>query len=437
MSLQRRLAASLLALPWLMAPPASAQQDYDRPPAGFGDDGRSGYGYGGGSAPVDAPDPAGLAVRIGRLEGRVREMTGQIEELQNANRKLVEQLQHAQEGPGPNVPPRVKRSDAAPAAVVAGDDGAAMDAGGVAPKPATRKSRDDAFDPDKASIGAPGAPKPLGSVASAQPEESGAAPMDLSGGKLRGATGSSDTALAPTLRPPAAPKSAGPATPNGTAMAEAAPETPREAFDVALGYYRDKQYDNAEKSFNAFIQKNPKNRLVADATYYLGESYAQRGRSREAAEQYLKISTDYASSTRAPDAMLHLAPVAEGSRRQGAGLRDVLRGQPQISQRAGLRPQRRGAGGQARAMLSALGTPGGDPRGGARRCLTRGRKHDVIRRRRSTRARSSPASNTRPRFCWRSRAVPIRWRSWRWPPDGRTRSGPPRRRSTSRPSIMA
>ena len=132
--------------------------------------------------------------------------------------------------------------------------------------------------------------------------------MDLSGGRLRSGTGSSDVALAPTLRlPPAAPKSIDPVTSNASPPAETTPSTPREAFDAALGYYRDKQYDNAEKGFTAFIQKNPKNKLVADATYYLGESYAQRGRSREAAEQYLKISTDYASSTRAPDAMLHLA----------------------------------------------------------------------------------------------------------------------------------
>ncbi len=316
MNLKRRLVASLLVLPWFVfsglvspwfVPSAAAQQDYDRPPAGFGDDGRSGYGYGGGGgAPVDAPDPAGLAVRIGRLEGRVREMTGQIEELQNANRKLVEQLQHVQEGSG-SLPPRTKRSEAGTPSVIAGEAGPAVDADGLPPKPAPRKSRDDAFDPDKAPANVPGQPRQLGSVASTQPDDGANAPMDLAGGKLRRSDGS-DAALAPTLRlPSAAPKAAAPLTPNGTVVAEAKAETPREAFDVALGYYRDKQYDTAEKSFTAFIQKNPKNKLVAEATYYLGESYAQRGRSREAAEQYLKISTEFANSTRAPDAMLHLA----------------------------------------------------------------------------------------------------------------------------------
>jgi tol-pal system protein YbgF len=115
--------------------------------------------------------------------------------------------------------------------------------------------------------------------------------------------------LAPTLALPSssgAPPAGGTVTPNGTVIANVAPNPTREEFDVALGYYRDKQYENAEKSFSAFIEKNPKSRLVADATFYIGETFAQRGRPREAAEQYLKISTDYANAARAPEAMLRL-----------------------------------------------------------------------------------------------------------------------------------
>ena len=107
----------------------------------------------------------------------------------------------------------------------------------------------------------------------------------------------------------ATPGSAGVAaltTPNAAAAGGAPINPVKEEFDVAYGYYRQKQYETAEKSFAAFIQKNPKSKLTADATYYLGESFFQRSRPREAAEQYLKISTQYANSQRAPDAMLRL-----------------------------------------------------------------------------------------------------------------------------------
>ena len=290
--------------------PAFAQ-DFERPPRGYDDPAVGDPDYP--LAPrgrVDSPDAGSVAIRMSKAENRIREMTGQIEELQNANRRLVEQLQKFQADVDSRLsaaPPRKRaeaetRGTAEPAAVAQAEPST--------PKP--RKRRDDAFDPDTAGA-APGKPKPLGSTASAQPDDTGGgAPMDLAGGKL--ARGASDDTLAPTLRlPSSTPRQVGgTVTPSGTIIANAdpaagvAPTTPRGEFDAALGLYRDKQYEGAEKSFTTFIQKNPKSKLAADATYYLGESFAQRGRSREAAEQYLKISTDYANSSRAPDAMLHL-----------------------------------------------------------------------------------------------------------------------------------
>ncbi len=295
-----------LVWPLLASVPASAQ-DYDRPPPGYGGGGAvDGYG----DAPVDAPSPSGLSGRVSRLESRIREMTGQIEELQNANRKLVEQLQKFQgdvdgrlsSGGGT----RPRRSEATPPT---SDVAPELDTQTATPK-ARKPRRDDAFDPDSAPPSDPGRPKPLGSIASSQPDDGGNAPMDLSGARLR--RNENNDTIAPTLRlPSTTPRSAAGTvgtqiTPDGTVIANTAPATPQGEYEVALGYYRDKQFENAEKGFTAFIAKNPKSKRVAEATFYLGESYDQRGRSREAAEQYLKISTEYAGSSRAPDAMLHL-----------------------------------------------------------------------------------------------------------------------------------
>ena len=311
MNLSRALAAVSLAIPLVAAALPATAQDYDRPPRGGGyEDPAAGdpdYPMAP-RGPVDSPDAGSVAIRVSKAENRIREMTGQIEELQNANRRLVEQLQKFQadvESRLSSAPPR-KRAEAETRAP-ADTETAQLDAS--TPKP--HKRRDDAFDPDAAGASAPGRPKPLGSAASAQPDDAGGAPMDLAGGKL--SRGSGDDTLAPTLRLPSSPprQLGGTATSNGTIIANAdpagaVPTTPRGEFDAAIGLYRDKLYEQAEKGFVAFIQKNPKSKLAADATYYLGESFAQRGRSREAAEQYLKISTDYSGSSRAPDAMLHL-----------------------------------------------------------------------------------------------------------------------------------
>jgi tol-pal system protein YbgF len=58
--------------------------------------------------------------------------------------------------------------------------------------------------------------------------------------------------------------------------------------------------------FRGFIQSHPRDRMVADATYWLGETYLQRNRPREAAEQFLKVTTDHSRAPKAPDAMLKL-----------------------------------------------------------------------------------------------------------------------------------
>ena len=91
---------------------------------------------------------------------------------------------------------------------------------------------------------------------------------------------------------------------------------------------------SAEKSYASFLQKNPKNRLVPEAVFNLGESYFLRGRHREAAEQYLKISTTYSNSSRAPEAMLRLGQslVSLGAKEQAcASFGEVPRKYPNAS----------------------------------------------------------------------------------------------------------
>jgi tol-pal system protein YbgF len=301
-------------------------QNYGAPPADIGSQGGDdGYGQ----APQDS---SSLLVRIDRLESQMRQMNGEIEQLQFQNHKLEDQLKKFQEdvdfrfqdggrggAPAPSAAKPQKRTDSI-------DSLAAPDDLAAAAPAAARPKRADAFDP-ASDPNAPGAPHPLGSAASATPplRDGRAAaeteapgpdtPLDLSGAKWRAAQGAqaspqgspSQGASSTTLATPGNSAAAALTTPNA-ATAGGAPINPvKEEFDVAYGYYRQKEYETAEKSFAAFIQKNPKSKLTADATYYLGESFFQRSRPREAAEQYLKISTQYANSQHAPDAMLRLA----------------------------------------------------------------------------------------------------------------------------------
>jgi len=317
-------------------------QGYGRPPGEIGGgDSYGGSGYGG------ADDAAGLEVRVSRIEEQMRQLNGQIEQLQFGQRKLEDQmrkfqqdvdfrLQDGSHGGGGAAAPRPqpqKRSDAdgmiedQQRPVVAQAPGPQNDG---APMNLRSSRRGDAFDP-ASDPNAPGAPKPLGSIASgstalappktqiiAETETDPNAPLDLSSGRRPSASGASTATPSATNPPGFGTQSAPRQIPLTQAPAQApnAPSTqvaavppiasPKEEFDTALASFKQKEYESAEKGFSTFLQKNPKNPKTADAIYYLGESYFQRGRQREAAEQYLKISTDYKDSARAPEALLRL-----------------------------------------------------------------------------------------------------------------------------------
>ena len=284
-------------------------QGYGRPPGEIGESGDAPYAG-------EQPDGAQLLVRIGRLESQMRQINGQIEQMQFETRKLEEQLKKFQEdvdfrfhegGAGaPAAKPPQKRSEAAETQMFTD---AQLAAPGAAAPPPRVNGRGDAFDPSQ-NPAAPGAPRQLGNLAPAVSANQGNARRDVS--TLPGADQNDPGApldLSNGRSRPVAPSSAVPAsaltTPGGTVIA-AVPNSAREEFDIALANLKQRGYEDAEKGFVGFLEKNPKSKMAPDAIYFLGESFYLRGRQREAAEQYLKLSTQYADSPRAPEALLRL-----------------------------------------------------------------------------------------------------------------------------------
>jgi tol-pal system protein YbgF len=240
------------------------------------------------SLPAAAQDAADLVVRTSRMENQIRQLSGQIEQLQFENRRLTEQLRKFQE----DVEFRLneKAGGRAPAAPAAG-----------APRP---QRRSDAFDPNT-QVGAAGAPRPLnggiGGIIEEDANTAGQGPLDLQG-------------VARGVPSGALPQPA----PRGPSVAAASgPATAKEAYDLAYAAILRKEYEQAEMGFRQFLQSYPRDRLAIDATYWLGESYLQRKRYREAAEQFLKVSSDAPKSAKAPESLLRL-----GIALNGLGARD-------------------------------------------------------------------------------------------------------------------
>jgi tol-pal system protein YbgF len=269
-------------------------------------------------AQSDDVDPE---IRIQQLENQLRQLTGQNEELQYRNRQLEERLRllqgSAQGAPGgppaaaqPNiaaVPPpqpdgpyRQPQSHpgyepqvATPAPIVQEPAGVPQGQG---------RRRGDAFDPTQ-NPNAPGAPQALGGGRLPIPE----APIGAPGGRNAGEPlDLANTGGAPN--PPGALPPPPPRNPNGTGVLTTLPPsaTPRDEFDLGVGYMQRKDYALAEETMRNFAQKYPSDPLIADSQFWLGESFFQRQLYRDAAESFLAVTTKFDKSAKAPDALLRL-----------------------------------------------------------------------------------------------------------------------------------
>ena len=245
-------------------------------------------------------DDADLEMRIQRLESQLRQLTGQNEELQYRNRQLEDRLRQlgaAPSAPGGGQPPVAQPNvAAAPPPVQSGppqgqpgypqqgprqqqgypqaqpgydqqpqiaspapiaQDPAAPQAGG--------RRRGDAFDPSQ-NPNAPGAPRALGGGQMPMSSEAAVAgpggrgpgePLNLGGPRDGGGA----------VPPPAAavPPPRGPAPGAGATLTTLPPSaTPKDEFDLGIGYMQRKDYALAEETMKNFAQKYPSDPLIAD-----------------------------------------------------------------------------------------------------------------------------------------------------------------------------
>lgn len=261
-------------------------------------------------APVAAQDVdvSELVVRLGRLESQSRTMSGQIENLQYENRQLKEQLRKFQE----DVEYRLNESKGGKPSSGGGASAPAqgpVNGGNPGANPPRSQKRSDAFDPSQ-NPAAPGAPMQLGTTEPSAPlpqrQTAEAAPLPRGAIDDEGEAGGYDEPV--DLNPPRRTGAIPSVTPRPSESV-AATGTPDAGadYDAAVELFRARQYEQAEMGLRQFLQSHPRDARVPGATYWLGESYLARGRTREAAEQFLKVSTDYARSAQAPEAMLKLS----------------------------------------------------------------------------------------------------------------------------------
>ncbi len=269
---------------------------------------------------VAQADGGDLSGRVSRIENALRQLTGTIEQLQHQNQMLQMQLKRMQD----DTEYRLQQLGAKGGAAVAP---AAAPLGNGAPAAAPGQ-RSDVFDPSR-HPNAPGVPHTLGNATAAVSPQTmtNEAPVGAPGGRAAGApldlstlAGNAPAAEPPAPAPEGAPMAPPPVQPpasqlppprntsaTGTQIATLPPSaSPKDEYQLAYGYVLHKDYALAEQAFHDFVRKYPKERLLPEAQYWLGESQFQQQRYRDAAESFLAVSTKYAHAGKAPESLLRL-----------------------------------------------------------------------------------------------------------------------------------
>jgi len=175
------------------------------------------------------PTESDNVVRISKLEATIRELSGQIEELQFNNKKLEDQLKAFQQGSG-------QASNSAPSQ--------------AQPKPSNGSSTTGPLD--------------------LMSESKTATPAAAAAGTMAAQAAAAKSA------PPAAPVPA--------------PKDAKSEWAAAKSQFRSGDFVGAANALRQFLQAWPKDPAVTDAILLLGDAEYRQKRYPEAAQQYLKIA---------------------------------------------------------------------------------------------------------------------------------------------------
>ena len=83
--------------------------------------------------------------------------------------------------------------------------------------------------------------------------------------------------------------------------------TPAGLYDQAFSYLQNNDYASAQASFNDFIIQYPEHSLVANAKYWLGETYYKQNNFKQASQAFARSFKDHPDGQKAPDTLLELA----------------------------------------------------------------------------------------------------------------------------------
>jgi len=110
--------------------------------------------------------------------------------------------------------------------------------------------------------------------------------------------------------------------------------TPKDQYKYAFGLLRQANYAKAEAALQEFVKLHPKDVLVSNARYWLGETYYVRAAYVQAAEVFLESYSTDPKGNKAPDSLLKLGMSLAGldkKREACAAFDKLIKDYPKVS----------------------------------------------------------------------------------------------------------
>ena len=246
-------------------------------------------------SPVQAQSVEDMNARLDQMEGQMRTLVGQVEELTYNMKQLQTQL-GAQKKTGAMEPTKLKAIGQQP--VLANNDAEPAEQGVEQIQDNTLSTQDVAANNDQPAAlrKAPG-PKILGTMS----------------GTAAAAAIPDDGGFQGQILVPLGADESQPAVHDGDAAQQdsietvsLAPESPEALYEHSNESLLRRQFGEAEQGFRGFLEKYPDHNLAGSAQYWLGETYYTQGDYRQAAQNFLAGYKEYPKSRRAPDSLLKL-----------------------------------------------------------------------------------------------------------------------------------
>lgn len=255
---------------------------------------------------------AAADLKVLQLEDQIRQLTGQLEELNFQVLQMQDQMRKMQEDTEfrfqqlekPGTP--AKRSDAGAPGQPQGGDGASIETIIANPE------------------GTNGLP-PQGREAGLPARDLGKITFDAKGNPVQTAPGGG---ALPGVEVGAAP------TDNTSVAALPATDNPDELYRNSYEMILSGDYAMAEAGFRDHIARFPKDGHAADAHFWLGEALLGQDRYQEAAQAFLETNRDYPDAKKAPDSLLKLGMTLAAMKQRDlacATLASVARRYPKAS----------------------------------------------------------------------------------------------------------